>query len=134
MMKNVRCMKYEKKKPKSREASGVASSVDPSFLRELRDKMADAKGAAEDAKATVDEGKKKPADAKNAASDAERDGTSAHDAASDAKNAVDSVESTIKDMFKFRVARGAICGQGRGMKKWQPALDQTVVEFVANGR
>jgi hypothetical protein len=51
-------MKYEKKKSKSREVSEVVSSVDPSILCELRDEIADVKGAAEDATAAADEGKK----------------------------------------------------------------------------
>jgi hypothetical protein len=58
MTKDVWCMKYEKKKPKSREFSEVVWSFDPSILRELGNEIADAKGAAEDAKATANEGKK----------------------------------------------------------------------------
>jgi hypothetical protein len=54
-------MKYEKKKPKSPEVSEVVSSFDPSILCERRDEIADVKGAAEDAKATADEGKKESA-------------------------------------------------------------------------
>jgi hypothetical protein len=58
MPKDVQCMKYEKKKPKSPEVSEVVSSFDPLILCELRDEIADVKGAAEDAKAMADEGKK----------------------------------------------------------------------------
>jgi hypothetical protein len=99
MTKDVQCMKYEKKKPKSHEFSEVVPSFDPSILRELRDEIAYAKGAAEDAKATADEGKNDSADAKDAASDTERDATSTQDAAYNAKNAVDSVQSTIADII-----------------------------------
>jgi hypothetical protein len=98
MTNDVRCMKYEKLQPKSREFSEVISSFDPFILRELRDEIAYAKSAAEEAKATADEGEKDSVDAKDAASDAERDATSAQNAASDATNAVDSVQSTIADI------------------------------------
>jgi hypothetical protein len=54
-------MKYEKKKPKLREVSEIVSSFGPSILCEPRDAITDVKGAAEDAKARADEGKKESA-------------------------------------------------------------------------
>jgi hypothetical protein len=76
-------------KVKSVNVSVSAPGVDPSILRELGDRTADAQNAAEDAKATDDEAQKESGETKDAASDAQEDAISAQDAASDAKNAVD---------------------------------------------
>jgi hypothetical protein len=62
MIKDVRCIKYEKKKQKSREVSEVVSSVDPTSLQELRDEIAAAKSTADEAEATANEAKKESAD------------------------------------------------------------------------
>jgi hypothetical protein len=76
IMQYLQCIKYELKKLKSQEVCEVVLSVDPSVLKELRDEIAAAKSAADDAKATVDRAKNESTDAKDGASDAQRDTTS----------------------------------------------------------
>jgi hypothetical protein len=82
--KRVQYIKYDLKNLKSQEVSEVVSSVDPSFLRELRDDIGAAMSAPDDAKATVDEIKEGSEDAQDAASEAQRD-------------AIDSVQSSNAD-------------------------------------
>jgi hypothetical protein len=71
---DFRCIKYEAKKLKAKvksiDVSASTPGVDPSVLQELRNEIAWAKGAAEDAKATADEAKKESGAAKDAAPEA----------------------------------------------------------------
>jgi hypothetical protein len=63
-------MKKLTAKVKSMDVSASTPGVDAGVLQDLRDEIAYAKGAAEDAKATADEAKKESGEAKDAASEA----------------------------------------------------------------